>query len=124
VATIHCDSRKSDGRPRITEQLRQQGERVGAERVRRSLKRHGLRTVYRRAYVVTTDSAHRLSVANNLLGRRFHGWQPNRAWVADITYVATDEGWLYLAAVMDLSSRPIVGWRCPIRSRRSWCAQR
>lgn len=110
VAVIHRDSRRSYGRPRITQQLRQQGECVGAERVRRSLKRQGLRPVYKRAYVVTTDSAHRLPVAPNLLDRRFDDWQPNRAWVADITYVATGEGWLYLAAVMDLASRRIVGW--------------
>ena len=110
VAVIHRDSRRSYGRPRITQQLRNQGEFVGAERVRRSLERQGLRPVYRRAYVVTTDSDHRLPVAPNLLDRRFDGWQPNRAWVADITYVPTGEGWLYLAAVMDLASRRIVGW--------------
>ena len=110
VATIHRDSRRSYGRPRITQQLRQQGQCVSAERVRRSLMRQGLRPVYRRAYVVTTDSAHRLPVAANILDRRFDGWQPNRAWVADITYVTTGEGWLYLAAVMDLASRRIVGW--------------
>jgi putative transposase len=110
VAAIHRGSRKSYGRPRIAQELRQRGELVGAERVRQSLKRQGLRPVYRRAYVVTTDSAHRLPVAPNLLDRRFDGWQPNRAWVADITYVATGEGWLYLAAVMDLASRRIVGW--------------
>ena len=89
VATIHRDSRRSYGRPRITQQLRQQGQCVSAERVRRSLRRQGLRPVYRRAYVVTTDSVHRLPVAANILNRRFDGWQPNRAWVADITYVAT-----------------------------------
>ncbi len=110
VAAIHRDSRKSYGRPRITQQLRQQGQCVSAERVRRSLRRQGLRPVYRRAYVVTTDSAHRLPVAANILDRRFDDWQPNRAWVADITYIATGEGWLYLAAVMDLASRRIVGW--------------
>ncbi|VTY38389.1 Integrase core domain protein [Xylophilus ampelinus] len=60
--------------------------------------------------MVTTDSAHRLPVAPNLLDRRFDGWQSDRAWVADITYVPTGEGWLYLAAVMDLASRRIVGW--------------
>jgi transposase InsO family protein len=60
--------------------------------------------------VVTTDSAHRLPVAPNLLDRRFDGWQRDQAWVADITYVPTGEGWLYLAAVMDLAGRRIVGW--------------
>jgi transposase InsO family protein len=110
VAVIHRESRRSYGRPRIVQQLRQQGEYVSAERVRRSLQRQGLRPVYRQAYVVTTDSAHRLPVAPNLLDRRFEDWPPNRAWVGDITYIATNEGWLYLAAVMDLASRRIVGW--------------
>ena len=95
VALIHHESRKSYGRPRITQQLRQQGESVSAERVRQCLYRQRLRPVYRRAYVVTTDSAHHLPVAPNLLERRFDGWQPNRAWVGDITYVAIGEGWLY-----------------------------
>ena len=110
VTAIHRDSRRSYGRPRITRQLRQQGECVSAERVRQSIQRQGLRPVYRRAYVVTTDSGHRLPVAANILERRFDGWQPNQAWVGDISYVATGEGWLYLAVVMDLASRRIVGW--------------
>jgi transposase InsO family protein len=59
---------------------------------------------------VTTDSAHSLPVAPNLLDRRFDGWQPNQAWVSDITFIATGEGWLYLAAILDLASRRIVGW--------------
>ena len=59
---------------------------------------------------VTTDSAHAHPVADNVLARRFEGWAPNRAWCADITYLATDEGWLYLACVLDLGTRRIVGW--------------
>jgi putative transposase len=110
VAVIHRQSRRSYGRPRIVQQLRQQGECVSAERVRQSLQRQGLRPVYRRAYVVTTDSAHRLPIAPNLLDRRFEGWKLDQAWSADITYIATNEGWLYLAVVMDLASRRIVGW--------------
>ena len=60
--------------------------------------------------MTTTDSAHRLPVAPNLLDRRFEGWELNRAWVGDITYAAAKEGWLHLAVVMDLASRRIVGW--------------
>ena len=101
VAAIHQGSRRSYGRPRITQQLRQQGECVSAERVRQSLKRQGLHPVYRRAYVVTTDSGHRLPVAANILDRRFDGWQPNQAWVGDITYVATGEGWLPAPGAFD-----------------------
>jgi putative transposase len=110
VAAIHAASRRSYGRNRIARGLRQQGLPVGHERVRQSLRRQGLRAVYKRPYRVTTDSNHRKPIAENVLNRRFDGWQANQAWVADITYVATDEGWLYLAAVMDLASRRIVGW--------------
>ena len=90
--------------------LRKLGLQVGHERVRISLKRQGLRPVYKRPYRVTTDSNHRKPVAPNVLDRRFDGWQLNQAWVGDITYLATDEGWLYLAVIMDLASRRIVGW--------------
>lgn len=110
VAAVHQSSRRSYGRPRIVQSLRQQGEIVSAERVRKSLQRQRLRPVYRRPVVVTTDSRHSLPVAPNMLDRRFDGWQADQAWVADITYVSTGEGWLYLAAVMDLAGRRIVGW--------------
>jgi transposase InsO family protein len=83
---------------------------VGHERVRRSLQRQALQPVYKRPYRVTTDSNHRKPVAPNVLARRFNGWQINSAWVADISYLSTLEGWLYLAVVMDLASRRIVGW--------------
>ena len=110
VAAIHAGSKRSYGRPRIVRGLRQQGLRVGHERVRNSLKRQGLRPVYKRPYRVTTDSAHHKPIAPHVLDRRFDSWKVNQAWVADITYIATGEGWLYLACVMDLASRRIVGW--------------
>lgn len=110
VSKLHVESQRSYGRPRIVEGLRQQGFQVGHERVRQSLLRQGLRPVYKRPYRITTDSNHRRPVAENVLDRRFHGWPINRAWVGDITYIATGEGWLYLAVVMDLASRRIVGW--------------
>ena len=74
------------------------------------MKLNGLRSVYRRPYRVTTRSDHVKPVAENLLDRRFRQSAMNRAWVADITYVPTGEGWLYLAAILDLASRRIVGW--------------
>ncbi len=110
VAAIHASSKRSYGRPRIVRELRDQGVQVSHERVRNSLKRQNLRPVYKRPYRVTTDSAHHKPVASNVLDRRFDGWEINQAWVGDITYIATGEGWLYLACVMDLSSRRIVGW--------------
>jgi transposase InsO family protein len=110
VAVIHAEGRQGYGRIRITRRLHQAGIRVGAERVRKSLLRQHLRSVYRRAYRVTTDSNHRRPVAQNLLARRFFGWPPNKAWTTDITYLPTDEGWLYLAAIVDLGTRRVVGW--------------
>jgi transposase InsO family protein len=110
VAALHAGSKRSYGRPRIVRGLREQGVQVGHERVRTSLKRQNLRPVYKRPYRVTTDSAHHKPVAPNVLDRRVDGWRVNQAWVADITYVATNEGWLYLACIMDLASRRIVGW--------------
>ena len=110
VAAIHAGSKRSYGRPRIVRRLRAQGVPAGHERVRHSLKRQGLRPVYKRPYRVTTDSNHYKPIAPNVLNRRFDGWQVNEAWVGDITYVETGEGWLYLACVMDLASRRIVGW--------------
>ena len=110
VAALHAGSKRSYGRPRIVRGLREQGVQVGHERVRNSLKRQDLRSVYKRPYRVTTDSAHHKPIAPNVLDRRVDGWRVNQAWVADITYIPTGEGWLYLACVMDLASRRIVGW--------------
>ena len=110
VAAMHAASKSSYGRPRIVRGLRELGLQVGHERVRRSLQRQALRPVYKRPYRVTSDSNHRKAVAPNVLARRFDAWGINRAWVSDITYGSTAEGWLYLAVVMDLASRRIVGW--------------
>lgn len=110
VAALHAESSRSYGRPRLLQALQAKGVKVGHERVRRSLRRQALRCVYRRPYRVTTDSGHNKPVAPNVLDRRFDGWQLDKAWVADITYLSTAEGWLYLACVLDLGSRRIVGW--------------
>jgi putative transposase len=110
VAAIHAQSRRRYGRERIVRQLHAQGLTPGHERVRKSLLRQKLRPVYRRPYRVTTDSKHDEPVAANILNRRFEGWRINRAWVGDITFIATAEGWLYLAVIMDLASRRVVGW--------------
>lgn len=110
VAAIHARSRRSYGRKRIVRQLHVQGLAAGHERVRKSMLRQKLRPVYRRPYRVTTDSKHDKPIAANILNRRFEGWRMNRAWVGDITYIATAEGWLYLAVIIDLASRRVVGW--------------
>lgn len=123
VAAIHAGSRRSYGRPRIVRDLHAHGIVASHERVRNSLKRQGLRAVYKRPYRVTTDSDHKKPIAPNVLDRRFDGWKINQAWGADITYIATGEGWLYLACVMDLASRRIVGWSMSERMKADLVCQ-
>jgi transposase InsO family protein len=103
-------SGRSYGSRRLSKALQQQGLPVGRFRVRTLMKRHDIRPVWKPRFVHTTDSRHTLPVAENLLERQFEPVAPNRAWVADITYVRTRGGWLYLAAVMDLYSRKLIGW--------------
>jgi putative transposase len=98
------------GWPRMHMELRARGIRVGKERVRKLMQRHGIRAKTKRKFVVTTDSRHHLPVAPDLVQRNFTPEAPNRFWSGDITYIATEEGWLYLAAVIDLFSRLVVGW--------------
>ena len=98
------------GRPRLTRDLREAGYRVNHKRVRRLMLREGLAARRGRRFVRTTDSRHALPVAPNVLERGFHASAPNQKWAADITYVDTAEGWLYVALVMDLFSRRLVGW--------------
>ncbi len=110
VKAVYLSSQRSYGRPRIVQALRKENHRIGHERVRQSLLRQGLAPVYKRRYRVTTDSDHDLPIAANVLDRQFDGWATDRAWAGDVTYIATQEGWLYLAAILDLGSRRIVGW--------------
>jgi putative transposase len=110
VRALHMASKRTDGRPRLVRALRYEGFNVGHEQVRQSMLRLHLRSVHKRRFVHTTDSIHAKPIAQNVLNRRFDGWSLNRAWVGDITYIETDEGWLYLATVLDLASRKVVGW--------------
>lgn len=113
VVALHASyahHRGKYGRPRLTRDLREAGYRVNHKRVRRLMLREGLAAQRRRRFVRTTDSRHALPVAPNLLERDFGASAPNQKWVTDITYVDTDEGWLYVALVMDLFSRRLVGW--------------
>ena len=98
------------GSPRVSVELRRHGFRVGHNRVARLMRENGLQARLRRKFRSTTDSEHALPVAENILDRRFGITEPNVAWVSDITYVATAEGWMYLCMIMDLGSRKIVGW--------------
>lgn len=104
------DSGRSYGSRRLCQALKQKGLNLGRYRVRTLMKKHGLHATWRRKFVHTTDSRHNYPVAENVLDRCFTVDKPNQAWVSDLTYIRTGQGWLYLAAIMDLYSRKIVGW--------------
>ena len=108
---LFAESRGTYGAPRLQRKLRELGQLCSRKRVFRLMRQAGLQTkLRRRVRVRTTDSNHSLPIAPNLLQRNFHAAAPNLVWVSDITYVGTDEGWLFVAATMDLFSRSIVGW--------------
>jgi putative transposase len=110
VAAVHQKSRGRYGSPRVHAELRARGVHVARKHVARLMRQQGLRARPRRRFVRTTDSAHAHPVAQNLLERQFSPDKPNCTWVTDITYVGTRQGWLYLAVVLDLFSRRVVGW--------------
>ena len=111
VRRLHGEHHGRYGSPRMHAALRAEGRTASRGRVARLMRRHGIRALAgRRFRPCTTDSRHHLPVAPNLLKQEFVAAAPNRVWLADITYIATGEGWLYLAAVLDLATRKIVGW--------------
>lgn len=110
------------GAPRITNELKANNEICSKNRVARRMKYLKLRAKAKRKFRVTTDSKHNLPIAPNLLNRNFHATQPNQKYVGDITYVWTNEGWLYLAVVIDLYSRAVIGWSIqPTMTRQLVC---
>ena len=110
IRRVHADSRRRYGSPRVHAALLAEGQRVGRNRVARLMRRHGIAVRTKRCFRVTTDSKHGFPVAPNLLDRKFTAPGPNKVWLADMTYIPTGEGWLYLAVVLDLFSRKVVGW--------------
>ena len=110
ITKIYHKSRQRYGSPRIYQQLLREGYSVGKKRVERLMCEMGIQAVAKRKYKATTDSSHSKPVADNLLDRHFTPEKPNTSWVADITYIWTSEGWLYLSTIMDLYSRRIIGW--------------
>ena len=118
IKAIYAEVKGEYGWPRIWKELLAKGIRVGKERVRKLMCLHGIKAKAKKKYKATTDSKHNLPVAPNLLGRRFTASAPNRIWTSDITYIDTGEGWLYLAAVIDLFSRQIVGWSMQPRMKK------
>ena len=98
------------GSPRLTDELKEQGEICSKNRVARRMKQLNLYAKAKKKFKVTTDSKHHLPVAENILNRDFSATLPNQKWVGDISYIWTKEGWLYLAVVIDLYSRAVIGW--------------
>jgi len=103
-------SRQTYGSPRLTDELNDSGIHCSKNRIARLMRQSGIRAVGKRKYRVTTHSKHSHQVADNLLDRQFTAGKPNAVWLSDITYIWTAEGWLYLAGVMDVYSRRLVGW--------------
>jgi transposase InsO family protein len=110
-------SNETYGSPRMTHELRDQGVPAGRRRVARLMRENGLRARQPRRFKRTTDSLHAFAVAPNLLDQDFSAERPDEKWGADLSYIWTREGWLYLAVVIDLYARRVVGWSCP----RDWC---
>lgn len=116
IEAAHALSRGIYGSPRITRELRAQGRRVSKNRVAKQMRERGIRGRRRRRFRATTDSKHGLPVPPNLLARDFVRSAPNEAWVTDVTAVYTATGWLYLAVMLDLFSRAVVGWATSSRN--------
>lgn len=110
IINIYQQHKERYGSPRIHKELVESGKALSRQRVARRMQKLGLRAVQSRKFKVTTDSNHNKPVAKNLLQQDFCANHPNQKWVADITYIPTKEGWLYLSVVMDLYSRAVIGW--------------
>jgi putative transposase len=123
IKAAHRRTRQTYGAERLQHELAEHGVRVGICRLKRIRRKLGLRCKQRRKFKVTTDSKHKLPVAENLLKQQFKVYEPNAVWVSDITYVPTDEGWLYLAGHKDLFNGEIVGYAMGERLSRNLVSQ-
>jgi len=118
IKDVYVESRRTYGSRRIYAELKQRRIRCSVNRIARLMKQHDIVAVQHRKYRPTTDSGHDFPVAPNRLGRHFQAPRRDQVWVADITYIPTDEGWLYLATELDLFSHRIVGWSLSSRLSR------
>ena len=107
---IHVELKDAYGSPRMVRELRLHGFPASKKRVERLMQENGIKAKHKRRFKITTDSKHNLPIAPNLLNRNFTPDAPNQVWTTDITYLWTGEGWLYLAIVLDLFNREVVGW--------------
>ena len=119
IKTAHKQSDGTYGSPRIFRDLRAEGVRISRKRIERIMRKHGICGQPLKRYKVTTDSKHNLPVAENLLDQKFEVEMPNTRWSGDITYLWTGKGWLYLAVILDLWSRRVVGWSMQENLERS-----
>ena len=110
IKAIHAEFKGAYGSPRMVKELRSRGFPASKVRVERLMQENDIQAKHKRRFKVTTDSKHKLAIAPNLLNRNFTPTAPNQVWTSDITYLWTDEGWLYLAITMDLFNREVVGW--------------
>jgi transposase InsO family protein len=110
IRSIHAEVKAAYGSRRMHRELQGRGHRIGLNRVERLMREQGIRARHKRRFKATTDSKHSMPIAPNLLARNFTPEAPNRVWTGDITYIQTGEGWLYLAIVLDLFNREVVGW--------------
>lgn len=110
IEQIHAQKHRRYGAVRICQELHNRGRHCSKKRVARLMRERGLKSIRRRRWVRTTDSGHALPIASNVLNREFTASRPNMKWAGDITYVPTAEGWLYLAVIIDLFSRRVIGW--------------
>jgi transposase InsO family protein len=123
IKAAHRRTRQTYGAERLQHELAEHGVRAGISRIKRIRRKLGLRCKQKRKFKVTTDSRHKLPVAENMLKQQFKVYQPDTVWVSDITYVPTDEGWLYLAGHKDLFSSEIVGYAMGERLSRNLVSQ-
>ena len=118
IRAVHAETKGAYGSPRVYRELKARGIPVSRDRVARLMRNNDIRARHKRRYKATTDSRHDFPVAPNVLNRNFEPERPDQTWTADITYIPTNEGWLYLAVVMDLYTRMIVGWSMDARMTR------
>lgn len=109
IQVVYNDSKKIYGSPRITAELQKKNIVVSKVLVAKIMKQNNIRSIIKKRYKVTTDSSQKYPVAANVLNRNFTTKEQNKAWVSDITYVATEQGWLYLTSVIDLFDRKVIG---------------
>jgi transposase InsO family protein len=123
IRNAHAKTRSTYGAKRIQDELADDGIIAGRDRIARLRREAGIRCIQKRKFKATTNSNHTLPVADNLLGQKFKPTRPNQVWVSDITYVSTDEGWLYLAGIKDVFTCEIVGYAMGARMTQELVSQ-